>query len=315
MTMTADTQTLPAELGSGPGVPAQAEPFTDFRPRNMSEALKFCEFISRTDFVPSNFRGKSADIFCALQYGAELGMGPMQSLRCIAVVNGRASMWGDMMLGKVQGSPVYEWHDESESNDKQGVCAVKRKGGKVHRVVFTVEDAKRAGLWGKSGPWTQHPNRMLKLRARAFALRDQFADVLGGIPMAEEAMDMPPEQPAGSVTVIPPETPKEKGDAILEKISRKRGKVTAELPESSEPPVPVSSPATEPLNDQPGDLLPPTDLEILIQDFKNAMECKPTLPELVEVMNEFEASPDLGFQDKQKLRQFANQQKARLAKK
>lgn len=44
-------------------------------------------------------------------------------------------------------------------------------------------------LWGKSGPWQQYPKRMLQMRARGFALRDKFADVLGGLISAEEARD------------------------------------------------------------------------------------------------------------------------------
>jgi len=51
---------------------------------------------------------------------------------------------------------------------------------------FSVSDAKAANLWGKSGPWTNYPKRMLELRARAFALRNMFPDVLLGCAIAEE---------------------------------------------------------------------------------------------------------------------------------
>jgi hypothetical protein len=52
-----------------------------------------------------------------------------------------------------------------------------------------VADAKAAGLWAKGGPWTQYPKRMLAMRARGFALRNAFADVLRGLVTAEEAGD------------------------------------------------------------------------------------------------------------------------------
>jgi hypothetical protein len=61
---------------------------------------------------------------------------------------------------------------------------------------FSVADAVRAGLWGKSGPWTQYPKRMLQLRARGFALRDAFPDVLKGLVTAEEAQDYPADTQA-----------------------------------------------------------------------------------------------------------------------
>jgi hypothetical protein len=57
-------------------------------------------------------------------------------------------------------------------------------------------DAKRAGLAGKSGPWSQYPARMLALRARGFALRNAFADALRGLVTAEEAQDYPQSEPA-----------------------------------------------------------------------------------------------------------------------
>jgi hypothetical protein len=58
-----------------------------------------------------------------------------------------------------------------------------------------VADAKKAGLWGKAGPWQQYPGRMMALRARGFALRNAFADALRGLITAEEAQDYPQAAP------------------------------------------------------------------------------------------------------------------------
>lgn len=73
------------------------------------------------------------------------------------------------------------------------VCVAVRQGASAVTARFSVADAKKAGLWGKQGPWQQYPARMLQLRARGFALRDAFPDVLRGIISAEEARDMPTE--------------------------------------------------------------------------------------------------------------------------
>jgi hypothetical protein len=74
-------------------------------------------------------------------------------------------------------------------------------------VKFSVADAKKASLWGKSGPWSQYPRRMLQMRARGFALRDAFPDVLKGLVTAEEAFDYPQpivaETPRQTVEVRP----------------------------------------------------------------------------------------------------------------
>jgi hypothetical protein len=161
------------------------------------DAWRFWQMVAKTDFAPKDFKGKPEACLLAGQHGAELGLGPMQSLQCIAVINGRPSIWGDAALALVQSSPVCEYVTEELEEGKEGetlvaVCTAKRRGYPKPTVVrFTVADAKKAGLWGKSGPWTQYPKRMLQLRARGFALRDAFPDVLKGLVTAEEAQDYP----------------------------------------------------------------------------------------------------------------------------
>ena len=105
---------------------------------------------------------------------------------------------------------------------------------------FSVADAKRAQLWGKQGPWTQYPQRMLAMRARSFCLRNLYADILRGMRSAEELADIPAEQPA--VTVEPvaieqaPEKPATKAEAVLSKARAKRQPKPAAIPEVIEQP-------------------------------------------------------------------------------
>lgn len=187
-----------------------APPTFSMTPRTFDEALKFAELMAKSDLVPKDFKDKPGNILVAIQKGQEVGLSPMAALETIAVINGRASLWGDGLLGIVQGSQVYEWIDESQCSEKAGICTVKRKGEQPYTVTFTLEDAKRAGLLGKQGPWTQYTKRMLQLRARGFALRDKFADVLKGLVAAEEALD--------AVTILPAESAAPKSESLKEKL-------------------------------------------------------------------------------------------------
>jgi hypothetical protein len=158
----------------------------------MQDYATFGRMAANSSFVPKDFRGRPEDCALAAQYGGELGLGPMQSLQCIAVVNGRPTVWGDMALALVRGSSVclgVEEGVEGEGDARAAYCHVHRKGEKPQRRTFSVADAKRAKLWGKTGPWTDYPDRMLQMRARGFALRDVFPDVLRGIVTREEAAD------------------------------------------------------------------------------------------------------------------------------
>jgi hypothetical protein len=109
----------------------------------------------------------------------------------------------------VQSSAVCEFISEAVEGDGDqmvATCVAKRRGYPAPSAVkFSVADAKKAGLWGKSGPWTQYPKRMLQLRARGFALRDAFPDVLKGLVTAEEAQDYPQAEPAREPAMIRPQ--------------------------------------------------------------------------------------------------------------
>jgi hypothetical protein len=157
------------------------------------DAMRFGKMLSESDFAPKDFRGKPASCVLAVQYGSEIGLSPMQAIQCIAVINGRPSIWGDAALALVMASPVCEYVREVVEGDGDkmvATCTAKRRNYPEATVsVFSMADAKRAGLAGKAGPWSQYPRRMMQLRARGFALRDAFPDVLKGLLTAEEAQD------------------------------------------------------------------------------------------------------------------------------
>ena len=161
--------------------------------QTMGEAMQFAKMVSSSDFAPKDFKGKPESCLLAIQHGSEVGLSPMQSLQSIAVINGRPTIWGDAALALVQSSPACEYvreYLEGDGDQAVAVCEVKRRGYPAPTVSrFSMADAKRAGLAGKSGPWSQYPARMLALRARGFALRNAFADALRGLVTAEEAQD------------------------------------------------------------------------------------------------------------------------------
>jgi len=168
-----------------------------FAPATITEAMEFSKMLADSSMVPRAYQGKPQDIMVCVQWGYEIGLAPMQALQNIAVINGKPSVYGDAAMALVQASPVCEGVEEYMEGEGTpnpvAVCVAHRKGRKPVTAKFSVEDAKRAGLWGKQGPWQAYPKRMLAMRARGFALRDAFPDVLKGLITAEEAQDFPDE--------------------------------------------------------------------------------------------------------------------------
>lgn len=179
--------------------------------QSFDDAFRFSKMVAASEFAPKDFRGKPESCMLAIQHGSEVGLSPMQSLQSIAVINGRPTIWGDAALALVQSSPVCEYvkeYVEGQGESLTAVCEAKRRGYPAPTVSrFSMADAKRAGLAGKTGPWSQYPERMLALRARGFALRNAFADALRGLITAEEAQDYPTpvvaETPRQTVEVRP----------------------------------------------------------------------------------------------------------------
>lgn len=164
----------------------------DLSPRSLEQAMELAKFMSDSDLVPKDFKGKPGNCLIAIQWGLEIGLKPMQAMQNIAVINGRPALWGDALIALVRSSPVCEYVIE-EDDGETAFCRVKRRGEPEQTRAFSASDARIAGLQGKGGPWSQYPARMRQMRARAFALRDVFPDVLKGIPIAEEVMDIPRE--------------------------------------------------------------------------------------------------------------------------
>lgn len=184
------------------------KPTFSLAPQNIDEALKFADYLAKSTIVPKDFANNPGNILVAIQWGMELGLQPMQAMQNIAVINGRPALWGDAVIALARSSPLCEYIYESDDGET-ATCRVKRRGEEEQSRTFSMTDAKLAGLSGKSGPWSQYPKRMRQLRARAFALRDVFPDVLRGMPMAEELQDIPTERELNQAHVRKDDEPKQ----------------------------------------------------------------------------------------------------------
>lgn len=203
-------------------LPAAAEEVRawSLTPESLHEAQEYAKLIASSELVPKDYRGKPGNVLVAVQMGAELGLSPMQSLQGIAVINGRPSVWGDALIGLVLASPVCEYvREEFDEQSMAAICRAKRRGSPQEVVrVFSMEDAKVAGLAGREGPWRQYPRRMLQMRARGFALRDAFADVLKGLAIAEEVGDIEP--PTGYTVEQEAPAPRSRVAALRQRVTR-----------------------------------------------------------------------------------------------
>jgi len=175
---------------------------------SLGEMREWAQVVINAKLAPAAFQSPDA-VMVAIQHGMELGLSPMQALHSIAIINGKPGIYGDAALALCKCRPdfadIHETFERGEGDENMFArCVVTRAGQTPVTRTFSVAEAKKAGLWGKSGPWSQYPKRMLQMRARSFALRDSFPDALKGIGIREEVEDIP-TKPA-SIREIPTET-------------------------------------------------------------------------------------------------------------
>lgn len=154
----------------------------------MEPVARLAESIAHTEFVPAGLRGKPAAITAAVLYGREIGLGPIQSLQSVDVIDGRPAVSAEMARALALAAG-HEIHVEESTTQR---CVVRgRRAGSAEwtTITWTMDDAKRAGLDGRPN-WRRHPRRMLQARATAELCHLLFADAVGGMPFTvEEALD------------------------------------------------------------------------------------------------------------------------------
>lgn len=182
-------------------------------PATIGQTRRLAEIIYAGGMMPGGWAQKDdqpsailAKATIALSFAYRLGRDWTWALGAVAVVNNKPCLYGDALPDLIWASgkcaALEETWDGLSGDGTAGlntvaVCKAKRSDNGAEKVYrFSVKDAQVAGLWGKTGyngkptPWVTHPKRMLQMRARAFCLRDLFADVLSGAAVAEEQQDV-----------------------------------------------------------------------------------------------------------------------------
>lgn len=153
--------------------------------RAMSSIAKLASQICNTSFVPRGLRGDDASVTAAILTGRELGMGPMQALRHIHVVEGTPSLDAEYKRAKVL-SLGHEF-DILEWDDDHCKVAARRKGSTKPPLVaeYTMKDARRAQLVKDRGNYITRPKVMMLARVTTLVCNAIFADVTNGLATTE----------------------------------------------------------------------------------------------------------------------------------
>lgn len=180
---------------------------------------------------PDFTKGKAGAVAGILLHGVgTLHLPAMTALQNIVPVNGLLSLKGDLAKSMIFSSGVLRkdsWKEiitgTIENEDMEvSITATREDNGLTLTKSFSINDAKRAGLWitlqqingqdgwkYKSSPWWKYQKRMLYYRPLGYLARDLFGDVLNNMYITEEAMDISQntteiiDTPDGNKIIIP----------------------------------------------------------------------------------------------------------------
>jgi hypothetical protein len=187
---------LPAPDQAGQLIPAVRMTATGLKADSIEGLFRLARAYFLSGTVPESLiKGLSqtqavARVLVILEEAERLGISPRAAMKNITVIRGVLTMWGDLPVAMAMrhrdwGGIKFEFKGDLAKGDRVAAVTVCRKGCPDVTHTFSQADAKRAGLGGNV--WSQYTDRMLFNRARAFALRDQFADALNGMDIGEEA--------------------------------------------------------------------------------------------------------------------------------
>lgn len=153
---------------------------------SLDEKLHYCQFLAQAEMLPPNYAKKPSNVLVAIELGEVLGLPAITTLMEVYVVNNRPSMSARLMatLARKAGHKV-----ETTSNKTGAITTITRRDTQQqYQVTFAQEDAQKANLLTKDGPWKAYPQRMYEARSIAACVRLACPEVLMGLAYTPEEL-------------------------------------------------------------------------------------------------------------------------------
>lgn len=202
---------------------------------------ELADVLAQTEFVPQTLRGRPAAITACILYGYEIGVGPMQALRGIDIIQGRPTPSAELLRALIYQAGHEVWVVEA-TGTRVTVGGRRANQAREHTVTWTSEMARAAGLTGKES-WKKYPRQMLMARATSELARSIFPDAIHGLGELQDVAD---------IAIADVGTPTDAAAANVATMRRTRKRTTppqADDAAPTAPDIPTSGPSSHPPDD------------------------------------------------------------------
>lgn len=139
---------------------------------------KMCEALMRTAHYAK--MGKDG-IFAIVTTARSLGIDPIRALNGgLYYVQGRVGMSTELMASLIREKGHSIIKDKISTDEKCVLHGKRSDNGDTWTISFSLNDAKRAGIYNDKTPWGKYPSTMCYNRAMSVLARQLFPDVIKG---------------------------------------------------------------------------------------------------------------------------------------
>jgi hypothetical protein len=168
-------------LAAQAGVPQTA----NMRGLSMSQIRDVGTVMAASGMFP-DIAKDGAKAFVKILAGQEMGIAPFEAMGGISIIQGKATVGGNIMASKVKGSGKYDYKIRARTNTGCTIEFFEKiaddKWESIGTEVFDQTDATAAGLAGKE-MWKKYPKNMYFNRCISNGVRTYCPDVLGAGPV------------------------------------------------------------------------------------------------------------------------------------
>lgn len=149
-------------------------------------------------------------IFSIALYARELGLPPMQCLfGGMHNIQGKIELSARLMNSMIR-KAGHRIEIVESSDTKCTLKGVRKDTKEVSSISFSIEDAKRAGIYREGSGWTKWPSDMLFARALSRLARRLFPDIIGTAYIEGELSEDSPKDPPPPISIEMSEEVEEK---------------------------------------------------------------------------------------------------------
>jgi hypothetical protein len=226
-------------------------------PQSITETKDLAATLAKSALLPADLKNKEADILYTIMTGAELGLAPMQSIRGIAIIKGKPTLYADTMSALVKRRrDVCEYMVVKELTISKCTIETKRVGDPVAQTfTYAIEDAQRSGLAAQDNYKKYGPD-MLRARCTSRTCRAVYSDLVLGLYDPEELResDLGEERVEREVDAPPPPPTASRTESVLQKLRGKSAApnvVEGEIVKPPPPPVQPGGTSDQKTNEAP----------------------------------------------------------------